>query len=124
MREVHFQTPGARLCICVEVGYAQIGSYRLRLWEAGSNTVVLDKSGNNQNPNDDCHDLPLPTENNNGRLLQCEFSITSPDPKPGERYSARLIFKQGEEVLDAVEESGPMNGTRVSPELWCALITP
>ena len=121
MKEIHFDAQGERLTICIEIGQAQIGSYRLRLWEAGSNTVVLDKSGNNQNPNDDCHELPLPTENNDGRLAQCEFSILSPDPKPADSYSVAMIFKQGGKLVDTVKESGPMAGKRVTPELWATL---
>lgn len=121
MEEIRFDANGGRLAICIEVGNAQIGSYRLRLWEPGSNTVVLDQSGNNQNPNDDCYDLPLPTGNNNGRLVQCEFSVVSPDPKPMDTYSVAMIFKQGGADLGMVEESGPMGGKRVIPELWATL---
>jgi hypothetical protein len=124
MKEIHFAVPGDRLRVCIIIGQAQIGSYRLRLWEPGSNTVVLDRSGNNQNPNDDCYDLPLPVENNNGRFAQCEFSVLSPDPKPTDQYSVSMVFWQGSHKLDSVDESGPMNGGRVSPELWAVLRTP
>lgn len=124
MKEIHFRCPGDRLRICIIIGNAQIGSYRLRLWESASNTVVMDEHGNNQNPNDDCYDLPLPLENNNGRLVQCEFSVVSPDPQPGDQYSVSMDFLQGKHQLDSVDESGPMNGKRVSPELWAVLKTP
>lgn len=121
MKEIRFDAQGERLMVCIEVGYAQIGSYRLRLWESGSNTVVLDRSGNNQNPHDDCHELPLPTDKNDGRLAQCEFSVLSPDPRPGDLYSVTMIFKQGGRTLDSVTESGPLNGKRVMPEFWAVL---
>ncbi|MBM2845654.1 MAG: hypothetical protein HW407_966, partial [Bacteroidetes bacterium] len=106
MKVVRFDANGGRLMICIEVGHAQIGSYRLRLWEPGSNTVVLDESGNNQNPNDDCHELPLPTANNDGRLVQCEFSVLSPAPAPGDMYSVAMVFKQGGNTIETVSESG------------------
>ena len=121
MKDVAFQANGDRLSINIVFGYAQIASYRLRIWESESNTVVLDKSGNNQNPDDDCYNLPLPTRNNDGRLIQCETSILSPDPKPDERYSVTLIFTQGNNEIDRMKESGPMNGSRVTPELWATL---
>lgn len=124
MKEIHFDGHGARLSICVEIGYAQVGSYRLRVWESESNVTVLDESGNNRNPNDDCHELPLPTSGNNGRYVQCEFGVLSPDPKPGDKYSVRLVFRQGVEILDTIGESGPMNAARVSPEFWAVLKTP
>jgi hypothetical protein len=124
MKDIYFQAAGGGLQICIQIGYAQIGSYRLRLWESDSNTIILDKSGNNRNPEDDCYDLPLPNENNDGRYVQCEFSILSPDPKPGERYSAKLIFKQGDQDIGSIEDSGPISEKRECPELWAILRTP
>jgi hypothetical protein len=121
MKEVQFNPNGERLSISVQFGYAQVASYRLRVWESGSNTTVLDQSGNNQNPNDDTHDLPLPTKNNEGRLVQLETSILSPSPAPNEQYSVTLIFNQGSTEIDTVVEKGLMNGSRVMPELWITL---
>ena len=122
MKEIQFDARGDRLRICIEIGDAHIGSYRLRLWEPSSNTVVLDRSGNNQNPDDDCYELPLPTMNNNGRLVQLECSILSPDPKPTDKYSLALTVKQGRKILDKITEAGTMGGKRVSLELWATLI--
>lgn len=121
MKEVLFDGNGPGLRICISFGFAQIGSYRLRVWNATDNGVALDKSGNNQNPADDCHDLELPALVNNGRLVQCELSIVSPDPQPGDQYSATLTFSQGTKKIDDIHESGPMNGNRVTPEFWATL---
>ena len=123
MKEIQFDANGERLSICIEIGYAQIGSYRLRVWESESNVTVLDKSGNNQNPDDDCYELPLPTSRNNGRYVQCEVGVLSPDPKPGDKYSVRLVFRQGTNILDTVEETGIMNTARIRLEFWTVLRT-
>jgi hypothetical protein len=123
MKEIYFNSAGDRLKICVQNGYAQIVSYRLRVWEPGSNTVVIDESGNNRNPNDDCYDLPLPVVNNNKRFVQCEFSVLSPDPKPDDKYSVQLKFYQGNKEIGSEEETGSMSGKNAFPELWVVLIS-
>lgn len=121
MKEFTFNPAGDRISIGVEFGYAHIGSYILRLWEAGSNTVVLQRRGNNQNPDDDTYLLPLPTKHNDGRLIQCQTAIVAPDWKPGERYSVRLIFRQGNAAPQEYEISGPISEAQAHPELFALL---
>jgi hypothetical protein len=121
MKEVIFQPNGERLSIDIQFGQAQIGSYRLRLWESGSNTTLLDQSGNNKNPDDDSYDLPLPTDKNDGRLVQVETSIVSPTATPGEQYSVTIIFKQGTKEIEKVVDKGPITNKRVTPEFWITL---
>lgn len=82
---------------------------------------MLDKSGNNKNPDDDCYDLPLPTDKNDGRLMQLETSIVSPTATPGEQYSVTIIFKQGTTEIERAVEKGPITGSRVTPEFWITL---
>ncbi len=96
MREFTFNPVGGRLSVRIEFGSSQIGSYILRLWEAGSSTVVLQLRGNNQKPDDATRLLPLPTKYNDGRLIQCQTAIVAPDWRQGEQYSVKLIFQQGD----------------------------
>lgn len=122
MKEVKFQADGDPLSVSIEFGYAQIASYRLRLWESESNVAVLDKSGDNKNPIDNSYNLPLPTKNNDRRLLQLEVSLLSPTSAQGDQYSATLIFKQGNKEIDRMTEQGTMNSNRISLELLATLI--
>lgn len=121
MKQFTFKADGEQLSITIQFGYAHVGSYILRLWEAGSNTVLMQKQGNNQNTDDDTFFLPLPTKQNDGRLIQCQTTIIAPDWKPGERYSVKLIFRQGDGEPQEYEVSGPIGETQVHPELFALL---
>jgi len=121
MKQFTFKSEGERLSINIQFGYAQIGSYILRLWEAGSNTVLMQRRGNNQNQEDDTYLLPLPTKHNDGRMIQCQTAVVAPDWKPGQRYSVRLIFRQGESEPQEYEVSGPIGESHAHPELFAVL---
>lgn len=122
MKEVKFQADGEQLSVRIEFGYAHIASYRLRLWESKNSVVVIDKSGDNKNPNDNSYNLPLPTKNNDRRLLQLEVSLLSPTSAQGEQYSATLIFKQGNKEIDRMTEQGTMNSSPTSLELLATFL--
>lgn len=122
MKIVQFDPNGERLNVTVVFGYANVASYRLRLWESVTNAILLDKSGNNQNPEDDSYNLPLPTNCNDGRIVQCETSIISPNPNPGDKYSVDLVFRQGKTEIGKIGESGDLSGTGAKPEIWAKLV--
>src|SRR5438093_241572 len=48
----------------------QVVSYGLLLWEAGSNTIIMEEKGNSANPEDDVYSLPMPAGANDGRILE------------------------------------------------------
>ena len=121
MSEFLFDPVGDRPNIAVFIGQAQVGSYDLRLWESGSNDIVMEESGNYRNPDDDRFDLPRPVADNNGRLVQCQFAIVSPDIKPGDTYYVALKFNQQGRNEQIVDEEGPVTGKSLHPELIVTL---
>jgi hypothetical protein len=124
MTEIHFRVPGDKLRVCINFGFAQVCSYTLRIWDANTNQIHMEKSGNNQNPEDDCYELPELAADNNGRYVHADYSILSPDPTPNDQYYVEVIVFQGNQTVGSMKKSGLMNGESVSSEMWAKLITP
>ena len=122
MKDVFFNPSGDRLQVGVRFGYPHFASYELLVWESGSNTIVMQRRGNNQNPDDDDYLMPLPNSNNNGRLVECICTILNPNLSNGDRYSVTLIVKQGETEIGNLNIDEPMNAPYVYPDLVIRLI--
>jgi hypothetical protein len=91
-REAVFDPAGGVLTATITSGQAQPGSYELLLWEANSNTILMDERGNFLNDDDDTFELPLPTTANDGRLVECiATAVITP---PITNYALRLSIKQ------------------------------
>lgn len=107
IKTIAFEKDGPPLMVGVEILTPQVATYTLILWEAKSNTVVMEKKGNNENPEDDVFPLPTPCAINDNRVV--EGTITLIDPEgPGGEYECRLAFTQGEHDLGSVGCKGQM----------------
>jgi hypothetical protein len=104
--EVRFTTP-------------QVAAYIIRLWESGSNDVVMEVSGNNDNPADDIHPLPIPASANQGRLLQCNATLA--DPVGSGPYRVELEVTQDGNSLGVLFAQGNMSNSSVSCSLFAKL---
>ncbi len=120
--QIRFARNGGPLEVEIQFGHAQVGIYTLILWESGSNTIVMERSGNNDNPQDDRYPLPLPTEKNDGRLVDCVATVIAPDFKPGDRYSIDVIVYQNETEIGRISDSGEIKEKSVNRELVAKLI--
>ena len=121
MKDITFNTNGGRLSVNVTIGNAQAGSYVLKLWESQSNTIVMERSGNNLNPNDDEYELPLPTACNDGRIVECQFAVANPAPKPGDTYVVTLEYFQDGKKIGDDEDKGPLGTKYAQPQLFDVL---
>jgi hypothetical protein len=107
--KVKFKNDGEPLFVEVVVQSPQVAVYTLWLWEAKSNSIVMEKRGNNDNPEDDRYQLPTPCARNNGRLLEC--SITLIDPKGSGEFNVGMKISQGEHELATILAEGEMGNT-------------
>lgn len=121
MKTIVFDPNGGRLSVKVTIGNAQAGSYILTVWEAQSNTKVLEEHGNSLNPNDDTHALPLPTVNNDERIVECQFAIADPQPNAGDTYSVSLQYFQDGKQIGSDEDSGPIQAKFAQPQIFDTL---
>ena len=118
---IKFEKKGKPLSVELEFLSPQVATYTLWLWEANSNTIVWQKRGNNENPEDDVFQLPTPCSINKGRLI--EATCTLIDPQGSGPYSIRLSVRQGSTVLDSIQASGTMENTSTTCTLVATLST-
>lgn len=102
--KILFRALGGPISAEVKVRTPQVAVYTLWLWERNSNTIVLKRRGNNQNPEDDVYVLPTPCVVNDGRLVECGVVII--DPTGRGSYAVDLTFTQGESVLHTLTAKG------------------
>jgi hypothetical protein len=103
-----FQKSGARLYAEVTRGFVNNGSYTISLWEANSNKKAIpDITGNFINDQDDCHPLPTPNHDNDGRVVEC-FALIEIVP-PEKSYSVTLSLFQGDTIIQSETKSGKSN---------------
>ena len=103
METITFNKDGGSLVVEITSGFAQPGSYRLKLWETDRNQVVMKEQGNFINDDDDAYTLPPPTASNDGRLLQATVILTILDPK---KYFISVTVSQDGQEVGAVKAEG------------------
>lgn len=74
-KEVRFDINGGRIKVEVINGYANLGSYNLKLWDKSGNSLIMNKFGTFTNPDDDSYDLPVNNSDNDGRWLECSATV-------------------------------------------------
>lgn len=121
MKTIHFQPDGEEIIAEVRSGFANPGSYILRLWERDSNAKAMeDIPGNFINADDDAHPLPSPVADNDGRIVE-SFVVLSPPPG-SKQYFASLRIKQGHRLLDEISVTGESDQpSSVSIDLFAKL---
>ena len=75
MEKIKFDPNGTVLKVQIEYLGAITASYVYNLWSANSNAVIIEKQGNNQNPEDDIYFLPQPANQNTNRFIQVLSSL-------------------------------------------------
>lgn len=120
MQSITFNQDGGPINVTLSAGQAQPGSYELRLWEAGTNQIVLQKQGNFLNDADDAYPLPTPNSQNNGRLVQAIMTIALLPPISN--YSAAVTIEQDGKTLGKIPISGTSNEPSVILNLYATLV--
>lgn len=119
MQSITFNPNGGTISVTLSAGQAQTGSYEFRLWEAGSNQIVMQQQGNFLNDEDDTYELPTPNGQNNGRLIQGIVVIAL--LPPNNNYSAAMTVKQDGATLGEVPISGSSDQPSVILNLYATL---
>lgn len=119
MKTVKFKKDGGPIVAEIKCGYAQPGAYTLLLWEANVNQVVMKKKGNYLNPDDDSYELPIPNEQNHGRILDCLTTVVITPPIKD--YQVDLEISQDGKILGVETASGQSDAITVLVELFVKL---
>ncbi len=122
IQDIRFDPNGPSIRAAVVFRTPQVVSYGLMLWESGSNDVVMEEKGNSENPEDDAYSLPMPARDNNGRILECDLVIVSPDPKPSEKYQVDLVVSQGASELGKLSAMGTVSAKTSTDTLFAKLV--
>ena len=120
MQTVLFNGDGGTISAEVRCGFANPGSYILRLWEKDSNDKAMpDVEGNFINADDDEHDLPDPASLNEGRIVETFVTMS---PLPGtKQYFASLRIIQDNQLLADVSVSNATDQHSVTVDLFVKL---
>jgi hypothetical protein len=118
-QSVRFKSDGGAIVAEITCGHSQEGSYGLLLWEANTNTIVMEKRGNFFNTDDDAYELPKPNEKNHGRLVECIVTVVLTPPI--KKYAVFLKFRQGGKTLGTVSSSGESDQPMVTLDLFASL---
>jgi hypothetical protein len=127
MDVARFNPDGGPLEARIVCGFAQPGSYELRLFAAGSNVLVPwpplgepKPTGNFLNPDDDRYALPGLARENDGRLLECFASVEIAPPLNA--FSLALeVFQDGEQIGRDVKEGTGGDFATVVADLFVEL---
>jgi hypothetical protein len=120
MKTVLFDGEGGPISAEVRCGFANPGSYVLRLWEKDSNRKAMpDVEGNFINADDDRHDLPDPARLNDGRIVETFVTMS---PLPGtKQFFASLRIIQDNRLLADVSVPGETDQHSVTVDLFVKL---
>ncbi|MGH7498111.1 MAG: hypothetical protein ACREL3_04595 [Gemmatimonadales bacterium] len=119
MKVAQFDPAGGPVVATITSGHAQPGSYRLLLWEAHANKVVMRGRGNFLNTDDDAFKLPLPNIGNHERLAECLATVVITPPIKD--YALRLSISQGGTEIGFDELAGKATTPTVTADLFVRL---
>lgn len=119
MQKTKFKKNGGPIIAKVSAGYAQTGSYELKLWEANKNEIIKRWEGDFQNPDNDEYQLPAPNEQNDKRRLQAIVVLAIVPPI--KQYSAALTITQNGEKLNEISFSGKTDDPSIILNLYTSL---
>ena len=117
MKTIYFNPHGEQLCVHIAFGHALTGSYILKLWESINYEKMMQVIGNNNSRGENIYNLPLPTEDNIGRIVECQFTFTNRDIKSGEKYYVALKYSQAGKDIGIVEEEGLLEKQPSYPQI-------
>ncbi len=114
MIKVRFNPNGPPLKASIDFYGRLTASYVYTLWERNSNSKVDERSGNNQNSQDDKYPLPTPVNDNVGRIIEF-FSTLNNSSENDEKEIVAIKITQGDILIFAEEHP---EGFRVSDEIY------
>jgi hypothetical protein len=122
---IRFAPAGGALQAGIQFKSKQVGVYSLFLWEAESNRILMERRGNNDNPEDDVHALPLPALDNKGRIAQWDITLIDPEPEssPTETYLVEVSIQQDGETLGTQVVEGTMTSPTVYRSVMVKLLS-
>lgn len=99
MIHVKFDPQGGDISIEILYFGNLTASYVYSLWEKNSNTKKDEKTGNNQNSDDDKYDLPSPASDNEGRIVEVFSTLNNPSGGGTEKEIVAIRLWQGRRIL-------------------------
>ena len=123
MKKVTFDPNGSSLKVDFQFKGFIVASYTYTLWEADSNHRIVREKGNNQNPQDDSYELPVPLSSNKNRLIQLRTEFVAQDPDNIKEYSILAEVYQGDQLIGSAEDQGANTGSSQDSLLFIMLTT-
>ena len=103
MYHVKFDPNGQLIKVQIDYLGTLTASYVYTLWEKNSNAKADEKSGNNQNSQDDKYELPSPVQQNVERIIEVFSTLTNPDVTDS-REIVPIKILQGNTTLFSEED--------------------
>jgi hypothetical protein len=94
LNKIPIKPTGGTVTVEITFGFAQVGAYNLLLWNKTGTTNKKLGQGVNTDNVPDVFDLPKPTKNNVGKILDCLATVITPAIQAGNRYRVDMIVKQ------------------------------
>ncbi|WP_296620936.1 hypothetical protein [Marivirga sp.] len=123
MKTIEFNPNGEALKVSFKFSGFLLASYTYTLWEAESNHKVVYEKGNNQNPQDDTYQLPMPLKANDGRLIQLRTEFIAQDPSNVKNYTISAEVYQGSNLLGSAKDEGGNTGSAQSSLIFIKMET-
>ena len=121
MKVIQFDPKGGKLLASIKFTGLIAAAYGLKLAEANSNQKVFYEEGDNQNTEDDKYYLPVPVEDNNGRVLRLTTDFYGLDPKNYPDYKIELEIYQGNKLLGSESDTDKVTGKTQSSLIFLKL---
>jgi len=119
MKTVRINPQGGSVSAEVRCGFAQPGSYVLRLWAANENRILLREEGNFINSQDDTYVLPETARDNHGRIVQALVAVAITPPET--RYQSDLVIRQDGAEVGRESLSGTSSEPSVALNIFLTL---
>jgi hypothetical protein len=117
---IQFDPNGGQLMVTLTCGQAQMGTYTLRLWTPDGMTELKKARGSFFDEEEDVYPLPLPTADNDRRLLQCRARVWL--IQGNRNYSVFMTVSQDGVKLGEVSEEDDTDEVTVVVDLRARLI--
>lgn len=86
-------------------------AYYIKLAEKNSNKAVAEFDGDNQNPNDDTYELPIPVEENDERIIRLSVEFSALDINMSKNFDMGIEVYQDDKLLSYIGKSGTLTDT-------------
>jgi hypothetical protein len=103
-KEIQINPNGAQIMSNVKIQGIVVAGYYLQLFEANSNNVIANYSGNNEYDDDDARTLPNTASKNVGRVLMLDTTIAAIDKQVDDMtYTVSLEIYQDGNLVDTAQ---------------------